>query len=308
MLVKRIWKSIKYRTDLKVCELKYIFGGVSNDKKNPYIMNSIETLTRIKEEKLSLCRYGDGEFYLMFGIDLPFQIHNEQIENDLKKVISNQNTSVLIGMPDTFQTVDLYETKSRAFWRSFHGKYHEQVLSVLPENYMKIKYANTNCTRFYSDLKDKKACIPIIKLFKEIWNERDIICIEGEKSRLGVGNDLFDNVKTFKRVLMPAKDAYEKMNDALTWISDNQNILSENTLFVLAIGPTATVMAYKLWERGYQALDLGHIDIQYEYYLRHADSKIAIPGKYTNENRDGRNPGDEILDDRYKNSIIHSCL
>ena len=202
----------------------------------------------------------------------------------------------------------MYEPKSRVFWRSFHGKYHKQVLSVLPNNYMKIKYANTNCTRFYSDLKDKKACLPIIEAFKQIWNERDIICIEGEKSRLCVGNDLFVNANSFKRILMPAKDAYKKMNYALTWIDDNNNIISDNTLFVLAIGPTATIMAYKLWERGYQALDLGHIDIQYEYFLRHAEGKIAIPGKYTNENRDGRNPGDEILDEKYQNSIMHICL
>lgn len=30
---------------------------------------------------------------------------------------------------------------------------------------------------------------------KAIWKDRDVVFIEGEKSRLGVGNDLFDNVK-----------------------------------------------------------------------------------------------------------------
>lgn len=55
-------------------------------------------------------------------------------------------------------------------------------------------------------------------------------------------------------------------------------------------------------------MDLGHIDIQYEYYLRKADGKIAIPGKYTNEAKDGKNPSDDILDKQYRDSIIHRAL
>ena len=36
---------------------------------------------------------------------------------------------------------------------------------------------------------------------KGIWEGRDIIFIEGEKSRLGVGNDLFDNAQSIHRIL-----------------------------------------------------------------------------------------------------------
>ena len=37
-------------------------------------------------------------------------------------------------------------------------------------------------------------------------------------------------------------------------------------LILLALGPTATVMAYNLAQKGYQAIDIGHIDIEYEWY------------------------------------------
>jgi len=43
----------------------------------------------------------------------------------------------------------------------------------------------------------------MFKKLKKIWDGKDIIIIESEKSRLGVGNDLFDNTKSIKRILCP---------------------------------------------------------------------------------------------------------
>lgn len=55
---------------------------------------------------------------------------------------------------------------------------------------------------------------------------------------------------------------------------------------------------------GVQALDLGHLDVQYEYYILRAEKKIALAGKYVNEVEEGRNITDSIIDQEYKNSII----
>lgn len=55
---------------------------------------------------------------------------------------------------------------------------------------------------------------------------------------------------------------------------------------------------------GIQALDLGHLDVQYEYYILRAEKKIALAGKYVNEVEEGRNITDSIIDQEYKNSII----
>ena len=186
------------------------------------------------------------------------------------------------------------------------GKYRNQIIKCLPHNYLEISYGNTNSTRFYSDMKDKSLSKFYIKYFKKIWNKKIVICIEGEKTRLGVGNDLFDNTIDVKRILVPAKNAYSEIYHVLEWIIEN--IVTENTIFILAAGMAATVLSYRLFENGFQALDLGHIDIQYEYLLRKSHGKEAIPGKYVNENMQGRNPNDEILDDKYQKSIIAKFL
>ena len=59
------------------------------------------------------------------------------------------------------------------------------------------------------------------------------------------------------------------------------SLTNKDDLLILALGPAATVLAYELsGER--QCLDLGHIDIEYEWFRMGATTKVAIPSKYVN--------------------------
>ena len=148
------------------------------------------------------------------------------------------------------------------------------------------KFANPLCVYF--------------KLIQQIWADKDILLIEGEKSRLGVGNDLFDNVKSIRRILAPNTNAFDHY-DAIMKIV--QKYSPNEYLILLALGPTATVMAYNLAQKGYQAIDIGHIDIEYEWYRMGASHKVPIPSKYVNEADAGVGVGD-IHDEKYKKEII----
>ena len=55
--------------------------------------------------------------------------------------------------------------------------------------------------------------------------------------------------------------------------------MKKNKLILIALGPTATVLSYDLNKLGYQAIDIGHADIEYEWYLRKAKKKIPIKNK-----------------------------
>ena len=61
---------------------------------------------------------------------------------------------------------------------------------------------------FYHKFKDKSHVPKHIKKLKKIWEGRDILIVEGEKSRIGIGNDLFNNTKSIKRIICPAKHAF----------------------------------------------------------------------------------------------------
>jgi glycosyltransferase family protein len=136
-----------------------------------------------------------------------------------------------------------------------------------------------------------------------IWEGRKVLLVEGEKSRLGVGNNLFALATSVERILAPMHHAFDKYDELVSEIIKHD----KTKLILIALGPTATVMAADLADLGYQALDIGNIDIEYEWYLRGAQSKIKIPGKYTSEARNGRQV-ENVVNELYSSQIISKVL
>ena len=161
------------------------------------------------------------------------------------------------------------------------------------------KYYSSDITRFYSRYKNKSHVPEFIKKLKKIWEKRDIIIVEGDKSRVGIGNDLFNNTKSIKRIICPAKHAFGVYNRILNSVLK----VSKDNLILIALGPTASVLACDLSKKGYQAVDIGHADIQYELYLRNATKNVRIKYKFFNEYNEGRNV-ENIEDENYFKQII----
>ena len=90
----------------------------------------------------------------------------------------------------------------------------------------KKKYYSSLISRFYSAFKDKSNSLKYIQKLKKIWDKRDILIIEGEKTRVGIGNDLFNNTKSIRRILCPVKDAFQLYDKILkTAMKFDKNIL-----------------------------------------------------------------------------------
>ena len=123
---------------------------------------------------------------------------------------------------------------------------------------------------------------------------------EGEYSRLGVGNGLFDIAAEIHRLLCPSTDAFNKYDQILSEIKKNPR----NILILLALGHTATVLAYDLAKCGYQAIDIGHVDIEYEWMRMKAKHKVSVPNKYVNEVTNGGRIDSDLNDAAYQSQII----
>lgn len=132
---------------------------------------------------------------------------------------------------------------------------------------------------------------------------RCFIC-RRRKKQGGVGNDLFENVKSMERILCPAENAYEKYEQ----IWENVLLLGKGKLILLSLGMTVTVLAYDLAQIGFWVIDIGHIDIEYEWYLRKTNDKIKIEGKYVNEVAGGRTCSDECTDEEYQAQIVSKII
>ena len=77
----------------------------------------------------------------------------------------------------------------------------------------------------------------------------------------------------------------------------------KNVLILLALGMTATVMAYDLCKEGWQAIDIGHLDVEYEWMLMGAERKVPIPNRFVNE-ANNYDQVAECKDENYLKQIV----
>ena len=236
------------------------------------IMSVEETLNEILNKKKSIARFGDGEFNLIFGKKIRFQIFNKTLRDLLLKVLNADIPNFLVGIIPLANNTNPYLV-------NYINKNKFKLFNIINKN--KIYY-NSLITRFFSDSRlNKVEKKNYIMKFKQIWNNRNILIIEGEKTRLGIGNDLLNNCKSIKRIICPTKNAFNVFTKVYEFVKNLK--LDMNILILISLGPTASVLSYELHKLGYQTLDFGHFDIQYEYFIRNVTKKIKISTKYVNE-------------------------
>ena len=297
---------IKYEIELDITYLinKIMLPFIWKPKQ----MGLEETLDYIIENKVSISRFGDGEYKWMFNEkQTSFQNQNEDMRKELISTYHNENSDLLLCISDCFSDLSKYKVSVRKFWSMYMMTHRNKIRQISNKNY---KYGNLSVTRFYIDYLNTDHVPSLMKKWKSIWKDKNIVIVEGELTRLGVGNDLFDSSKTIKRIIAPAKNAYDKSEEILDYIVKN---IDKNDLILLALGPTATILAAKLSHFGYQALDVGHIDVEYEWYLQGAKSKTPIKYKYVNEaSRIGGVDVDDIenpdMREKYNKEIVVRIL
>ena len=189
---------------------------------------------------------------------------------------------------------------ARKYWMKYLNLNRSKIYKIINMN--KIYY-DTQVTRLYIDIKDKSKVENRFNLVKSLWNNREVVIVEGEKSRLGIGNDLFNGCKSIERIICPSINAFSKYDEILKEVKKQD----KSKLILIALGPTATILAYDLANAGYQAIDIGHIDIEYEWYLIKAQEKCPVKYKYIGEIKDGDKVSN-INNEIYINEIIKSLL
>lgn len=271
------------------------------------ILNSEDSIRYIIKNRCSICRFGDGEFAMIYHFldkrDVSsfyieaFQNYSVELGKRLYEVLIAQvdEKKCVMGIPYPIIDVQEYNNLDKIFWMRFVVLDINRFKRIL--SFDKI-YINSCFTRFYINHK-KKDFRKYVSSLKEIWENRNICIVEGTNSRLGVHNDLFDNAKKISRILCPAINAFDKYDQIVRAIQNN----SKYDLYLIALGHTATVLAYDLSNMGLWAIDIGHIDIEYEWFLRNVNEKEPIPYKYVNEIDAGRKLT-ECHDKLYESQII----
>lgn len=230
-----------------------------NDYENrfPKVMTTKETIDVIIEKGASICRYGDAEF----------DISNHENDNDSYQTPSNELTKRLHdilthGSDDNLIIcIPPFNSKTNnikryyghlSFWEFYWLKKYEKLSRL----FTKDIYGNSFVTRetvFYENN---------VAEIKKIWENRIVVFVYSEKGRFETSSSLFDNVKNKYNIHVPPVNAFEEYSTIL----EECKKFDKDCLFMIAAGPTAAVLAFDLWQSGYQALDIGHLPNSYDEY------------------------------------------
>ena len=218
----------------------------------------------------------------------------------LESILKSDNDKILIAIADNYGSLDKYNDRAADVIRQYMTKEKRQEHMGLLD--MSREYYNAYVSRPYMIYKDKdKNASEIFKLYKRLFWNRNILIIEGENTKTGVNNGLLDGAYSIKRILCPDTNAYSVYDK----ISNNViEFASPDDLILITLGPTATILAYDLAMQGYQAIDFGQVDNEYEWYLRHATERIVVEGKSVSELAWYRLPETQIYDDKYEAQIM----
>lgn len=267
----------------------------------PKVKSFEETLDDIITNRKSIARFGDGELHMLSYVNIGFQNFDKILSKRLIEIISDyNNTECLIALPSSLQSLRGFTPVARSTFKGLIGGYYHKYHKHINKDFT---YSNAFITRPYMDYFDKSQASQKFELLKKIWVAKDVVIIEGSNTRFGVGNNLLKNSNSVERVLCPSKNAFDIYTKIVDFVIKN---VPKEKLLLIALGPTATVLAYDLSRLGYQAIDIGHADIEYEWFLKKSQSKIAINNKAVNEVKNGYSDDSEqkFFNDDYSKQII----
>ena len=259
-----------------------------------------ETLDYIIENKSSLIRFGDGEINMLAGHSIPYQDYDEELVSTMRDIIGQESRKELVVcLPDAF--IDRFRFTSWAipFWKDHMDHYMDFYRELCNDSW----YGSTFVSRPYIDFEDKNQAKAQFEKLKSIWKNRDLLIVEGATSRSGVGNDLFDEANSIKRIICPSHSAFSRVHEIEQEIEKH----AAGRLILCMLGPTAKVLAYHLSRKGHQVLDIGHIDSEYEWMKMGAKTKVKFSHKHTAEYNFDQDI-EFIEDETYNSQIVAKIL
>lgn len=272
--------------------------------RKPQVKDIDATLDIILSRRASIARYGDGEFDIIFGRHETFQSGGKKLVKRLKEVLkaNAESDTFLVGIPDCYGDLSHFIPEAQLHWKIRLDKERFKWYRILNR---KHPYCQSQISRFYHDWADKSRSPLWASKLKKIWENRNVLIVEGKQTRMGVGNDLFEKSKSVRRILCPSVNAFEKYDKILDCIIENA---VADDLILMALGPTASILAYDLHNKGFQAVDIGHVDLEYEWMKMGAKDKVRIPGRFMNELDGGEYVDNSAIDCTYLDQIISEII
>ncbi len=268
----------------------------------PRICSVEDTCEEIISKKCSMSRYGDGEFEIILGQKAVYQKNDNNLAKRLREILLTNLDNHIVALADDYGAMRQLREENKGTIRRYmteeKRKSHYDLLN------MEKQYYNAYISRPYVIYphEEREKAEQRFRNLKRIWEDQEVLLVEGDRTRMGVGNDLFDNARQIKRIIAPNENAFDVYEEIYRASLRH----GEGKLILIALGPAATVLAYDLAKEGYWAIDIGHLDLEYEWFLK-GEGYSYIPHKYNNEVLGDSNVI-PVTEEAYFASIVESVV
>lgn len=283
------WQIAQLRNQIEILEGRFNYT-VNNIKyemlddydngriKIPRVIEGKYAIERIVNEGCSLVRFGDGEFEIMAGHErLNYQKYDRSLSERLLSIFQSHENKLLVAIANNYGSLSQYTDSTANGIREYMTKevraYHESIIDF------DRTYYDAYMFKAYMPYRDKENTQVRVDEIKKMWNGRDIAIIEGSMTRTGVRNDLFDNAKSISRLLCPTKNAFSKYEQIL----EEALRIEKSKLILIVLGPAGKLLTYDMFMKGYQVVEIGQIDMDYDWYKANLGYKIPSPYKYVSQ-------------------------
>jgi glycosyltransferase family protein len=257
-VIKRKLVNVVYWVNNKYC-------GIDNLR----VHTVDETLNDLLKSDKSLVRFGDGEIELIRGNGIKTQRYDRELSKRLKQIIHHSNENIMVTIPDIFGNLGYMNIHSINFWKEHLCSCRKIYKKYCDKNYF---YYTTSVTRNYMAYIDQSRCAYQYECWKKLWNGKNITIVEGAVSHNGVGNDLFSNVNSIRRIICPSMNAYSSYEEIFGKCIEER----KDNLILLSIGAASKPLVEDLTNIGYRVIDIGNLDMEYDWFIAGAKDKTYI--------------------------------
>lgn len=217
----------------------------------PRLLNMLDTLKKIRDEELSIARFGDGEIKSMLTkTGCGFQTHDWKLMRELRDITSKKG-DLLVCYPSIMS--------EEPWWHNFWSIYWPECKFYLQKDI----YGDSFISRpeaFYQYGEE------IAGIWKQVWSGKKVCFITGEGSRLNAEHVIFSTIKDSQHIYSKSRNAYDDIDNVI----EKCKLVKNVDMFLIALGPTGTVLASRLYQLGYRALDIGHLNNSYDTVFNNA--------------------------------------
>lgn len=251
VLVKRIIKKIL--VFLGFFKSKNIWPILSDKKKhflikNVYIMSSVETINKIKntirkKQKGAYMRFGDGDVYLMLGLNDMLHKGNKKMAKEMKEAIK-LNIGILHKGLAIHSKLFGYEPGMENGIHLISNKDALKYLSV-SHKYLNIKKLVTPVALHQLARFHENGCISFLRFL----NSTNPIFVGNQNIKSEIIKKLFGNI----HIKTPLRDSYNEIdrieNELIQVLENNRK---EFRVVVVAMGCPGRILQKRILKKGYQ--------------------------------------------------------